>query len=318
MMWFLKWYKEFSALACLPLTSIIFQAVKATWEHLSLALFSSEILDHTYCVQNSLAGFLYFYPWPNSLIVSSSTKGRKKQLTLPDHKQIDAFGCHFYSTGSFAIKGCNYLACMAHYIHGILDDFSELIPLLLNAKRARALELQSDRLSAAKQISTSKNILEFLARTLSLAVALCHFSWLQSTILPPDTRSFMEVMVFDGAGIFLAVTDSTLHRMVKNIKASRALGVSTSKGFGTWPSSSRQWPKHSLSPNRYWRAWTCSSLQSSVQGNPCFPQSWSNKPKVVKLLKQSILLQSWSPCLSSSSQLRSHRNAPFPLPSCLV
>lgn len=109
--------------------------------------------------------------------------------------------------------------------------------------------------------------------TLSSAEALCHHSCLQTTILPLDTWCLVEDMAFEGKGIFQSETDLKLHRMDKNIKASRTLEVSTNKPSKHRISSSRQWNKMSLSPERSGRPQTTSSTCSSIKGKGRFPQT---------------------------------------------
>lgn len=109
----------------------------------------------------------------------------------------------------------------------ILEDFSELIPHLPADLRAKALQWQSDGLALARQqVNTTKHILESLAKTLSSAVAMRQFAWLWNMGLPPETRYLVEDLPFDGNGLFNADTDSTLRRLDKNIKTSKALGIS--------------------------------------------------------------------------------------------
>lgn len=51
------------------------------------------------------------------------------------------------------------MAYLVWFLYGILDDFSGMIPLLLDEARVRATQRQSDRLTAAKQqISTAQHV----------------------------------------------------------------------------------------------------------------------------------------------------------------
>lgn len=104
----------------------------------------------------------------------------------------------------------------------------------------RSWQLAADGLAATKQlIATSKHVLESAARTLSSAVALRRFAWLRSTTLTFDTRTTVEGLPFDGAGLFHSDTDAKLLRMDKDIKASRSLGLALKmytkrKPFRNW------------------------------------------------------------------------------------
>lgn len=120
--------KDLSSTVLLHMTSVMMQAVKATWEHPSSAPVSFKSLNHMYRIEESLAYFLLTHCQSNSLVVSSLAKSRKQQFSPTDKedKCIESFGWIFYSTGSLHIKGCNYLICMACYIHAILEDFSAL------------------------------------------------------------------------------------------------------------------------------------------------------------------------------------------------
>lgn len=126
---------DLSATVALPMTSVQLNAVKSTWEHPSSAPVSFKRLDHMYRVQEISVEFLFTHPHPNSLIVSSSTKSLKHQFTLPDKggKCFDCFGHRFYSLGSLGIKGHFYLACIACYMHAVLENFSDLFHLLSKA-----------------------------------------------------------------------------------------------------------------------------------------------------------------------------------------
>lgn len=144
-----------------------------------------------YRLQEASASFLYVHLKPNSLTVSSSLKGKCHQSTPQDKdgNWIDTFGRHFYSTGALAIKASNYLACISHFVYGILKDFTPLLPLLPEDSCARAIALQSDGLVSSKPlISSPKHVLELSACTLSKAVALRRFAWLHSTTLPFDMK----------------------------------------------------------------------------------------------------------------------------------
>lgn len=69
--------RDTSCLVSLPMTVVLLQAVQQTWEHSSSAPTSSKRLGHMYRVQESSAAFLYTHSKSNSLVVSSSSKGKK-------------------------------------------------------------------------------------------------------------------------------------------------------------------------------------------------------------------------------------------------
>lgn len=171
-------HRNTSTVVSLPFSSVLLHAVQATWIHPASAPTSTKRLDQMYRVQESSAPFLYLHPKPNSLIVSSSSKGRSSQ-SAPQHKDgkcIDVFGKRFYSTGVLAIKASKYLACISRFLFGVLEDLSPLLAQLPEEPRMKALHLQADGLAAAKQmICTSKHVLESSARTVSMAVALQRF-----------------------------------------------------------------------------------------------------------------------------------------------
>lgn len=98
----------------------------------------------------------------------------------------------------------------------------------------------------------------------------------------------VEGIAFDGSDLFHVVTDSTLRRMDKNIKASKALGIAAPKPFNHCPSLYRQWSKQPHLLERYSKLRISSSSQSSTQGRPRFQQSQQSKPKVVKYPKQGV------------------------------
>lgn len=83
--------KEASAPVFLPLASVFLQTIQQTWEKPSSAPASSKRVNHMYQVQEQSATFLYSHPKPNSLVVSSSVKG--KHCSSPpdtDGKTIDS------------------------------------------------------------------------------------------------------------------------------------------------------------------------------------------------------------------------------------
>lgn len=135
----------------LPMATLLLQAVKNTWVHPSSAPTSLKWLDHMYQVQELSATFLYTYLKPNSVVVASSSRNRHHS-TPPnrERKKIDAYGKHFYATGSLGIKDSNYLACMARFVYAVLEDFSTIIPCLPKKLRSQALQLQADGLTAVR------------------------------------------------------------------------------------------------------------------------------------------------------------------------
>lgn len=206
-------HREASAPVTLPLSMVLLQAIQTTWIHPASAPISIEKLDHMYRIQESTAMFLYTHPKPNSLIISSSTKGRKSQSTPPDrdNKRIDSFRKCFYLTGALAIKTSNHLACISRYLFGILEDFSTIFQFLPEDVRVKALQMQANGIAASKQLTcSSKHVLESSARTLSTAVALRRFAWLRGITLPHDTKTMIEDISFDGTSLFNSETDAKL------------------------------------------------------------------------------------------------------------
>lgn len=259
-------HRDIAPIVSLPLSSVLLQSIQTTWIHPASAPTSTKRLDQMYRIQESSAQFLYAHPKPNSLIISSSAKGRRVQSAPQDRdgKRIDVFGRWFYSTGALAIKASNYLACISRFLFAILEDFSPILPLLPDDVKAKALQMQADGIAASKQlIATSKHVLESSARTLSTAVALRRFGWLRSTALSSYTKAIIEDLAFDGLGLFNAETDATLRRLDKDIKASRSLGISSRPTFKRRPYYS--WKKTQQSPDRYSRPSSSSSSCSSWQ-----------------------------------------------------
>lgn len=168
-------HRDISPSVSLPLSSILLQSIQTIWVHPASAPTSTKRLDQMYHIQQSSVQFLYSHPKPNSHIILSSAKGRTSHTSPQDKdgKRIDIFGRRFYSTGALAVKTSNYLACISRFFFGILEDFSALLPLLPDDATARALQMQSDGLAAAKHlICSSKHVLESSARTLLLCDVL--------------------------------------------------------------------------------------------------------------------------------------------------
>lgn len=252
--------RNLSTTIAIPLSKGLLRSVQSAWENPASAPVSSRRLDHMYRVQEKSAEFLFSHPKPNSVVVSSSARGRKHQSTPPDRegKKMDSFGRRFYSAGALGIKTGNYMACIARFMHALFEDMSDLIPHLPDDKRVKALQLQSDGLAAAKQeIASAKHSLETASKTLATAVALRRHSWLRSTNLQYDTRTVVEDLAFDGLGLFNAATDTTLQDREKSIKASRSLGITgPQKGQRSRSSSGRSWYQKQFparSPDRVWR-----------------------------------------------------------------
>lgn len=235
------------------------QTIHQTWEKPSSAPASSKRLDHMYRVQEQSAAFLFSHPKPNSLVVSSSVQSKHRSSPPDaDGKTIDSYGRRLYTTGALGIKACNYMACMARFLYAVLEDFSAFIPHLPESLRPKALHLQTDGLAAAcQQVNTSKHIVESSAKTLVSAVALRRFALLRSTALPAETKTMILDLPFDGMGLFNSGTDTQLQRIDKSIKASRALGVSSSSSR---PSSRQQQPYC-----QWWARQGCSLTWSSRQ-----------------------------------------------------
>lgn len=57
-------------------SSVLLQFIQSTWVHPASAPILMKKLDHMYRIQESTAAFLYVHPKPNSLIISSLSKGR--------------------------------------------------------------------------------------------------------------------------------------------------------------------------------------------------------------------------------------------------
>lgn len=146
-------------------------------------------------IQDETGEFLFKHPTLNLMVISSSSKGRNQHSNPPhrEGKKLDSFGRHFYSSGALGIKAYNYLSCMDRYIHAIFKDLTEYLPLIPKDKRAKALQLHSEGLAAAKQeIISSKHPLEVVAKPLKTAVAFPLRSWLRATHLPFDTRALWK------------------------------------------------------------------------------------------------------------------------------
>lgn len=206
--------RDVSPPVVLPMTSVLLQAIHISWEHPTLAPTSTKRLDHMYKIQESTAKFLYIHPKPSSLVFSSSAKGQihRHQSYPPDKdgKRMDIFECRIYSSTSLVIKGCNYLACMARYIYGLMDDLSSVIPTLPEEPRQKLLCTQVNGLVAAKQqISITKHILESSSRSLSSVVTMRRFAWLRSSNLPQDTKELIEDMAFNKSGLCNKDIDAT-------------------------------------------------------------------------------------------------------------
>lgn len=155
--------RDVSAAVALPMTLVLLQAVRNSWEHPALGPTSTKHLDHMYRIQEATARFLYTHLKPKLLVVSSSMKVHRHQSYPPDKdgKRMDIFGRHIYSTNALAINSCNYLACMACNTYSLMEDLSFAIPLLPEEHRACLLHIQGDGIAVAKQQnSTSKHILE--------------------------------------------------------------------------------------------------------------------------------------------------------------
>lgn len=280
-------HRDVSTPISLPLVSTVFQAIQAAWSNPASAPTSTKRLDHMYRVQESSAAFLYTHPKLNSLIVSSTVKGKCHHSTPQDRegKKIDMYGRRFYSTGALGIKAANYLACITRFVFGILEDFTPILPLLSEDYKARLTARHADGLAATKHLlASSKHVLDTSARTLSTVVALHRFAWLRSTTLPFDTRTIIEDLPFDGQGLFNADTDNRLRRIDKDIKASKSLGIAPRPSFKR--KNTRHWQKQGRSPDRYACTTTSSSSRSSFQSKPRFQQNRQQKAKVPKQQKQ--------------------------------
>lgn len=252
--------RNLSTAIAIPMTKVMLRTAKEAWDNPASAPVSSKRLDHMYKIQEESAEFLFNHPKPNSVVVSTSAKTKRRQSTPSDRegKKLDSFGRRFYSSGALGIKASNYSACIARYIHAIFEDLSDVIPSLSDDKRRKLLQLQSAGLAAAKQeIATSKHLLEAASKTLATAVALRRHSWLRSTHLQPDTKAVIEDLPFDGLGLFNAATDTTLQERDKTIKVSKSLGISApQKGQRSRSSSGRSWyrrPYPARSPDQQWR-----------------------------------------------------------------
>lgn len=279
-------HRDVSTPVSLLLSSILLQSIQNAWSISASAPTSTKRLDHMYRVQESSAAFLYTHPKLNSLIVTSTVKGKGYHSAPQDRdgKKIDMYGRRFYSTGALGIKAANYIACISRFVFGILEDFTPLLTMLPEEHRLCLTSRHADGLVATKQLlSSSKYVLESAARTLSSAVALQRFAWLHSTTLPFDTKTLVEDLPFDGQGLFNADTDNRLRRIDKDIKASKSLGIAPKPLFKRKPD--KQWQRTGRSPDRYGRTTTSSSSRSPFQARPRFQQNKRQKPKAAKQSK---------------------------------
>lgn len=151
--------------------------------------------------QKPSAEFLFHHPQPNSVIVSSSSKTRCQHCTPPvkEGKKLDSFGRRLYSVGALGIKSCNYMACMAHYIHAIFEDLM-----------IRSQALCRRPCWGKTRSKSAEHTLETSPKMLTTAVAIRRHSWLNSSSLALGMKSLVEDLPFDGLGLFKANTDIIL------------------------------------------------------------------------------------------------------------
>lgn len=101
-----------------------------------------------YHIQEELAAFLFHHPSPNSLVVSSSSKGCCQHSTPPNKEveKLNLFGRWLYLAGPLGIKSCNYIVCMDCFIHVIFEDIAPYLNNLPGDQKC----LHSDGLVPAK------------------------------------------------------------------------------------------------------------------------------------------------------------------------
>lgn len=262
--------KDTSPSLALPMSTTMMEAVKVPWERPSSGPISNKRLDHMYRVQEKDAGFLFVHPKSNSLVVSAASKGKRIQSTPPDKegKKLDLVAKRFYTAGALGVKMTNYVAYMARYNFDVWNSIEDLIDDLPQEKKARLRAAHKEGLTLSKQIlSSAKHLCDTSAKTLSSAVGLRRYSWLRSSSLHPDTKTFIEDMPFDGEGLFNAATDSTLQDMDKKYKLSKSMSVTPTKSPRT-TSGSRQWNRRSSSRSSPESSWKSKSPHQQRQKTP--------------------------------------------------
>lgn len=83
-----------SSTLAIPLSKVLLQTVKDTWQIPASVPISTKKLDHLYCIQETSAEFLFKHPQPNSVVVSSASKSKRHHSTPPDRegKKLDSYG----------------------------------------------------------------------------------------------------------------------------------------------------------------------------------------------------------------------------------
>lgn len=126
-----------------------------------------------YQMQEESVTFLFHYPFLNSLLESSLAKGWGQHSTPADKegKKLDSFGRWLYLAGALGRKSCNFMVCMAHFMHPIFEDMVPYLNILPEVQKMHLLHLQTEGLAAAKQeIAYAKHTLETAAKMLTMAV----------------------------------------------------------------------------------------------------------------------------------------------------
>lgn len=123
---------QLSSAVAIPVTKVMLEAAKSSWEKPSSVPISSKRLDHMYHTQKVSAGFLFHHPPLNSLVVSSSSKCWHQHSTPSDKKgkMLDLFGRHLYSARALSIKCYNYMTCIARFIYAVLEDLAPYLNTL--------------------------------------------------------------------------------------------------------------------------------------------------------------------------------------------
>lgn len=78
--------RDVSKAIALPIPKVLLKHVKHPWAKPASNLVISRCLDHMYQVQQEGAEFLFAHSKPNSVVITTASKSRKRHLTLSVEK----------------------------------------------------------------------------------------------------------------------------------------------------------------------------------------------------------------------------------------
>ncbi|XP_060118313.1 cation channel sperm-associated auxiliary subunit beta-like [Heteronotia binoei] len=164
---------DFPTGSLLPMLPVHLEGLCEAWGKPASAPLTLKRFDSLYRIHAPESKFLASHPAPNSIIVHSASKAKpSRHPTPPDRedRKLDTLAHKIYNLASTISKVNNYLAYFSAYAFNLVNQFTPLIPSLLETSQRVASNLVSELSRVSKQrIDTITHAVSNLVSELSRA-----------------------------------------------------------------------------------------------------------------------------------------------------